>query len=222
MEKRKSRKQEVIETGVQLFNENGFGKVTLHEIAKKLKMTRGNLTYHFKTKEDLLSTIAFGMWKEIKEERDQTRDFPSFQNLHKHVKSFYRLQKKYAFIFLDYHVLNHPIIKEQFREMTERSLKDNKLAIAFAIANGNLKPEPFNGAYNNIAFLTWKINFYWLSQQIIRGVKKEADGEAIIWSIIYPHFTDKGKKAFASFFGESMLDKMGEPFNTTIEDFIAF
>ena len=96
------------------------------------------------------------------------------------------------------------------------------MALAFAIANGNLKPEPFDGAYNNIAFLTWQISFFWLSQQIILGKKTEEDGQALIWSILYPHFTEKGKKSFVNFFGKEMLKKMGDPFSTSIEDFISF
>ena len=157
---KQSKKQKIIETAILLFNENGYGAITLQHVAKKLEMTRGNLTYHFKTKEDLLKSIVNEMWQEIEEKQTQSRNFPSFENLHLHSKSFYELQKKYSFIFLDCHVLNHPMIKEQFKEVIKQIMEDSKMAIAFAISNGNLKPEPFDGAYNNIAYLTWQIHFF--------------------------------------------------------------
>jgi len=219
---KQTKRQKIIETAILLFNENGYGAVTLQEVAKKLEMTRGNLTYHFKVKEDLLKSITIEMWEELEKEQIKSRDFPSFQNLHLYAQSFYKLQKKYAFIFLDYHVLNHPLLKEKFKDITKQSIEDYKMALAFAISNGNLKPEPFDGAYDNIAFLTWQINFFWLTQQIILDKKTEADGQALIWSIIYPHFTEKGKKSFLIFFGEEMLKKIGKPFSTSIEDFISF
>lgn len=194
----------------------------MFEIAGKLDMTRGNLTYHFKDKDKLLQAIATEMWDKLNAERTKSRQFPSFQNLHNEVQLYYRFQKEYAFIFLDNHVLNHPIIKAKFREMTAQTIKDNKAALAFAIASGNMKPEPFKGIYNNIAFNTWMLTFFWLAQQIIRGEKTGEDGEAMIWSMLIPHFTEKGLKSFTSFFGEDYLEKIGQPFEADIENYITF
>ena len=217
-----STKQKIINASIIYFNKNGFGAVTLHEIGKHLNMTRGNLAYHFKTKDELLKAITAEMWNKINIERTKSRVLPSFENLHNEVQLYYRFQKKYAFIFLDPHVLNHTAVKSEFRAMTDQTIRDIKAAIAFAIANGNIKPEPFKGAYHNIAFLTWMVTFFWLSQQIIRGEKTKEDGEALIWSILLPHFTEKGKKALCSFFGKDYLDKLGEPFDNEIGNYISF
>jgi len=55
-------------------------------------------------------------------------------------------------VFLDHQVLAHPIIKNNFKKLTKQGIESSKMAIAFAIANGNFQPEPFKGAYNNLAF----------------------------------------------------------------------
>jgi len=162
------------------------------------------------------------MWNKINIERTKSRALPSFENLHNEVQLYYRFQKKYAFIFLDPHVLNHTAVRSEFRAMTDQTIRDNKASIAFAISNGNMKREPFKGAYHNIAFLTWMVTFFWLSQQIIRGEKTKEDGEALIWSMLLPHFTAKGKKALCSFFGKDYLDKLGEPFDNEIGNYISF
>lgn len=219
---KKTTKQRISNAAVKLFNKNGFAAVTLFEIAGELGMTRGNLTYHFKDKDQLLKAISDEMWNKMLIERNKSRQLPSFQNLHNEVQLYYRFQKEYAFIFLDNHVLNHPIIKAKFREMTEQTIRDNEAAIAFAISTGNLKSEPFPGIYHNIAFTTWMLTFFWLAQQIIRGEKTKKDGEAMIWSLLLPHFTEKGLAAFKAFFGDDYLEKLGEPFESKIEKFITF
>jgi len=162
------------------------------------------------------------MWDKIIQERNKSRQLPSFENLHNEVQLYQKIQKQYAFIFNDNHVMRHPLLKRKFRDMIEQTVKDNKAAIAFAIAGGNMKPEPFKGIYHNIALNTWMTAFFWLTQKTIRGEKKSEDAEAIIWSMLIPHFTEKGIKTFKLFFGEDYLDNLGEKFDPNIENFINF
>ncbi len=219
---KKNTKQKIITAAIKLFNKQGFAAVTLYEIASSIEMTRGNLTYHYKTKDKLLKAIAEEMWDKMMVERNKSKQLPSFENLHNEIQLYYRFQKQYAFIFLDNHVLKHPIIKTKFREMTAQTIKDNQSAIAFALSAGNMKPEPFPGIYHNIAFNTWMLTFFWLAQQTIRGTKTKEDGEMLVWSMLLPHFTEKGIKAFIAFFGADYLEKVGKPFEVGIDNFISF
>ena len=220
-----STKERIIQRAVDLFNANGFASVSLFELAKELNMTRGNLTYHFKNKEVLLEAIAEDLWTKIMIERNKTRQLPSFENLHNEVQSYYRIQRSYAFIFLDYHVLNHPAIKDKFRQLTNQQINDCKATIAFAITAGNMHPEPFEGIYDNLAFNTWLVSFYWLNQQKVRGrsdIDSGEEGEMKIWSMLLPHFTKKGLQQFRNFFGEDYLKKLGKSFSTDIEEYVGF
>jgi AcrR family transcriptional regulator len=219
---KKNTREKIISVAIKCFNKESYGAVSLHELAKATGISRGNLTYHFKDKDILLQAIAEQMWTKIQIERNKSRQLPSFQNLHNEVQLYYKFQKEYAFIFLDPHVLNHPIIKKQFREMTAQTIEDNKAALAFSIRLGNLKPEPVPGTYSNIAFITWMLTFFWLAQQIIRGEKTGEDGEKMIWSILIPHFTEKGLKSFKSFFGEDYFNSLGEAFEVDLTSLIEF
>lgn len=215
-------KNKIIATATKSFNQHGFGAISLHELAQKMGMSRGNLAYHFKDKDTLLEAIAAQMWAKIEIARSKSRQFPSFENLHNEVQLYYRFQKEYAFIFLDTHVLNHPSIKQKFRELTAQTIADNKAAIAFSIKIGNLKPEPIAGMYHNIAFISWMLTFFWLPQQIIRGEKTEEDGEKMIWSILIPHFTPKGIQSFKNFFGNQYFETLGEPFEIDLNSLVIF
>ncbi len=215
-------KEKIIKTATETFNTKGFNAVSLYELAQIIGISRGNLTYHFKDKDSLLEAIAQQMWDNIFAERNKSRRLPSFANLHKEVQLYYKFQKEYAFIFLDPLVLTHPLIKSQFREVTEQNILDNKAAIAFAVQIGNMKPESFSGLYHNIAFMTWMLTFFWLPQQIIRGEKNQEDGEKLIWSLLIPHMTERGLAAFKKFFGEDYFEELGEPFPTDLQSFYAF
>lgn len=217
-----SKKEYIIQQAKDYFNTHGYGSVNMLGLAQVLEMSRGNLAYHFKDKETLLQAIAEEMWSKMIAERNKSRQWPSFENLHNEVQLYYRFQNEYRFIFLDSHVLNNPIIKNQFREMTAQSIADNKAAIAFSIQLGNMRPEPFPGAYNNIAMVTWMITFFWLPQQIIRGKKASDDGEKLIWSLLLPHFTDKGIHSFQKFFGKDFLSQLGDPFGIDLDSLVNF
>lgn len=217
-----TKKAQIIKAATSYFNAHGYAAVNLMELAHALGMSRGNLTYHFKDKEALLTAIAAEMWEKINKERNKSRQLPSFENLHNEVQLYYKFQRAYSFIFLDSQVLKDPIIKQQFREMTAQSIQDNRAAIAFAIQLGNMKPETYPGMYNNIALITWMLTFFWLPQQVISGDKTKVDGERLVWSILIPHFTEKGLHSFKKFFGPDVLKGLGEPFEMDLSVLVNF
>ncbi len=209
---KKKTKDRIIEFSIQLFNKHGFGAISLHEIAQKMGISRGNLTYHFHTKNVLLEVIATEMWQKIEIERQKRRDFPSFENISNETRLYYVFQREYSFIFNDLHVIKNPILEEKFRQFCLTTIKDNQSAIAFAIRLGNMHPEPFAGTYYNLCLSIWILALFWLPQQAIRKVKGEEEALKVIWSLILPHFTSKGIQSFKDFYGEDFYKNMGKPF----------
>ena len=215
-------KEKILREATKLFNKEGFFATSLFEIAQKMGISRGNLTYHFKDKDVLLEAIAAQMWEKMEREKSKSRRLPSFENLHNEIHRYYKFQREYQFIFLDRLVLAHPALKRQFRTMTEQTLADNKASIAFAIELGNMHPESVKGLYHNISFITWMLTFFWLAQQIIRGDKTKEDGEKMIWSILIPHMTDKGIRSFKNFYGEKYYESIGQKFDIDLAQLISF
>lgn len=219
---KKSTKQRILDTAVKCFNQEGFGNVSLQDLARETGMSRGNLAYHYANKDLLLTAISRQMWDKIHAERIKSRTFPSFQNLQKEVKLYHRYQREYAFIFSDSNVLKQPVIKKQMQEMTKITIQDNKAAIAFAIRVGNLQPEPYPGLYDYLAFNTWMLMFFWQFQQKIRNVRDGLTAEKAIWGMMIPYFTPKGIEAFKGFYGDHFLEDLGAPFQFNIDDIMAF
>jgi AcrR family transcriptional regulator len=218
----KGTKNFIIKEAKKLFNAKSYDGVTLHELANHLGMSRGNLAYHYKDKDVLLVAIVDEMLKKIDGDRSTSRQFPTFENLHKEVQLYYKYQKEYSFIFLNSAVMNHPSVIPHFRAMTNKTIQDNVATLVYSIKSGNLKPEPIQGIYNNIAVTTWMLAFFWLSQQIIRGERSAEDGEKMIWSILIPHFTDKGIQKFKEYFGEEYFNSLGESIEVDLNKIDAF
>ena len=215
-------RQKIISTATRLFNNQGYNAINLFELSNKLGISRGNLTYHFKDKESLLRAISDEMWEKIENERSKTIQLPSFENLHNEIQLYYKFQKEYSFIFSDPNVISQSFIKRKFKEMTNKTILDIKAGIAFSINAGNVVEEPFPGAYNNIAFITWLLAFYWDAQKEICDMYKEMDGERIIWSFMLPHFTPKGKASFIKFFGENYFEEVNQKFDVNLSSYISF
>lgn len=215
---KKDTKTKIIEIAIQRFNKEGFGNVSMNEIALELGLSRGNLAYHFKDKELLLEAIVGQMWEAFRVKREETLSFPSFKNITEEFHLLYKVQKKYAFIFLDSNVLRKKKIKTEIKKMVERSIQDNKTVLAFAIKMGNIKPEIIPGTYDRLAFLCWMVSSFWLGQQTMRINFKEESAEKTLWTLIYPHLTDKGKQALEAFLGVELIHYLGEPFEHNLDN----
>ena len=208
-------KEKIIATALKLFNEKGFGTVTMKHIADAMGVDRRNLTYHF-TKDTLLEAIADQMWEKLEKERQKRRDFPSFENLDNETRMYYAFQKEYAFIFNDIKVIKHPKLAHKFQQLALSSIRDNEAAIAFAVKLGNINPEPFPGAYHNLCLSVWAITFFWTPQQAIRKVVAPEELRKVVWSLILPHFTEKGIASFKAFFGTEFFETIGKPFDVDV------
>ncbi len=216
---KKKTQYKIIETAILLFNQQGYSAISLNELAQRMGMSRGNLTYHFPTKEALLKVIADEMWAKLEIERKKRRDFPSFENLTNETRMYYEFQKEYAFIFNDLHVIKHRLLEERFRAFCLSTIKDHEAAIAFAIRLGNMKQEPFAGAYYNLCLSLWVLAMFWLPQQAIRKVEDDEEVARVVWSLILPHFTEKGIASFKAFYGEDFYQSIGQPFQVNVDTF---
>ncbi|MEE8379501.1 MAG: TetR/AcrR family transcriptional regulator [Gammaproteobacteria bacterium] len=52
-----SRREHIIDAANDLFHKQGYNKTSIADIANQLGITKGNLQYHFRSKDDLLAAI---------------------------------------------------------------------------------------------------------------------------------------------------------------------
>lgn len=194
----------IIYAVIDAFNEDGYHHYSLADLAQKCNMSRGNLAYHYKYKEDILDDISVKMAKDIKRYQSRRIDFPAFYNLSLDIRTCRSLQKWYPFVFRDMSVLEHSTIKALMSSWSKEVIKRNLNTFSYGIEIGNVKPEPYPGLYYQLSLNAWLITYYWIAQQFVRPVGNEK-AEKVVWSAIYPHFTEKGMRDFDDYFGEDFL-----------------
>lgn len=218
----KKTKAKILSVAIEVFNERGYSSVNLRELSEMIGVSRGNLTYHFKDKEELLEAIVTEMWDHISVEMSKTLEVPSFENMHHRTKLYYDFQKRYAFVFLDIRIQMHHAVHDQFKSMIDKTIDNYSQMISLGIQIGTVKKEEVPGTYRSLIHAVWMTSFYRLAQQQTRNLKEEKDSEMLIWGLIIPHLTKKGLEGFRAYFGEDNFSKIDKPFDVKKHAFITF
>lgn len=97
----KGRREKILEAALVLFNSNGIDAVTTRDIAKKTKISQGNLTYHFPAKNDIVLALVQEAGKAIDEAlASQKSGSNSLIVIYYHqVETIFRTHMKYRFLF---------------------------------------------------------------------------------------------------------------------------
>jgi len=199
-------KRKILQAAVILFNQNGVAVVTLRDISDKTGISIGNLAYHFKNKD----AIILELYSQMEEERNallsKVQFIPSFENIHEQVQHILELSLKYKFFYVStlYLVRSYPSIAKLHREYINSHIAYIKAMLDYSVGVGNLYAEETTGYYARLSEVVWSTLHFWLLQEEIRGSKKHNITEArkVMWELVYPHLTEKGKSKIASLVNE--------------------
>ncbi|WP_420551556.1 TetR/AcrR family transcriptional regulator [Tenacibaculum aiptasiae] len=191
-------KIKILSKSIELFNRDGVTNVSPNKIAEILKISVGNLTYHFKTKESILEAILKQMiidssdYFEIGEE-------PTVKDYEKFRLKFIDFQNSYKFFFNDMVFIanKYPKIGDGFKKLTIERFKDGRKLIDLFINVGILKKESEYVNYNLLMHSIWLVTTFWITQERTIGFDvKGLDNSSkdVVWSMIYPYLTEKGRK----------------------------
>jgi len=210
-------RERIISSVIDAFNEKGYHSFSLAELAQKCNMSRGNLAYHYKYKEDILDDISVKMVRDINRFLKRRMDYPAFYNLNLDIRTCRFLQEKYPFVFRDMTILEHDSIKEVLTKWSKEVIKRNLNAFAYGIEIENVKPEPYAGLYYQLSVNAWLITYNWLAQNYVREIGDLEKAERMVWSTIIPHFTEKGMDAFLNYYGKDFISNFGIPIKQYME-----
>src|SRR3954447_26046068 len=72
--RRSDTRERIQQAALDLFVERGYEKTSLREIAEKLQVTKAALYYHFRTKEDIVSSLFEDLGASVDEVLAQARE----------------------------------------------------------------------------------------------------------------------------------------------------
>src|SRR3569833_355322 len=76
MARRSDTRQRIQQVALELFAERGYDQTSLREVAEQLEITRPALYYHFKTKEDILTSVVEDLTGSVDELMEWSRAPP--------------------------------------------------------------------------------------------------------------------------------------------------
>ena len=136
-------KQDIIACARRLFEARGYNQVSMREIAGELGISVGNLTYHFKKKEDLIEALLL--------DANHTRTPPpppeTLADLWAYARHLLEVQQTFAFYFDSYHQLaqTSPALARVQQNMLRETSDHLTHCFRALTQQGVLRPEAYPG-----------------------------------------------------------------------------
>ena len=194
-------KQRILDTALRLFNEQGLAKVTLRTIAGEMKISQGNLNYHFKKREDIIRAL----YQELVEKMNKGFDLSQNQSLNLKAMQemsaiIYSNLYEYRFFMLDFTQVmrSDESIKKHYQDLLK--LREDQFGVMCGalVENGLMRREELPNEYLNLFRRMQLIGDFWLPYTEIRNnsITKEAEADYLemLLQMVYPYLTEKGKK----------------------------
>lgn len=198
-------KKKILSTARTLFNEQGYGNVTIRMIAQKLGMSSGNLNYHFKKREDILEVLYFEM-VEVFDKR--VSQLPKNEITLKTIKNdvFLSLKRmiEYRFIWTDLYNLTreNSKIKAHFEAAYKKRYKGYEFLFDYLnkkqiMRDFEFEKESHYLIQRMISYSdTWLYNSF-IYEVVINDEYVDLQSNNLL-SMLYPYLTDIGKNEYNS------------------------
>ncbi len=141
-------REKILCAALALFNRDGLDNVSLRDIAAEAGIRQGNLTYHFKKRDDVVHALYRRLVEEIEREivalstiggehRAHPRHFLALN------AAIYRAFDAYRFLMVDFAQIMrcHPRIAEEHAELTRRRRLQLRHAFCSLVEDGYMRPE---------------------------------------------------------------------------------
>ena len=199
-------RQNIIQKSIKLFNEQGVVNVRTRDIAEALEISTGNLTYHYKTKQDLMHSVYRYMIKTLEEMSIGNQLMMPGRGALLVVRGYLDYIVKFRFFYQDTLeiIRAYPELAKSHHQQVEQEKAIIKNLLYRAIGKGEIKAEVFPGLYDSLAHSIWMTLHFWLTQQAIRGEEQDRleQGLLMIANLVYPYATEEGAAIFQKMQGE--------------------
>ena len=197
-------KDEILKCALRLFNENGISQVSLRNISAEMGISLGNLTYHFKKREEIVDALYLNLVSKLNEVINEYLGTKNqFQLLFEIPKVTLSNFYEYRFMMLDFVLItrNHTSIGNHYRKLIEEREQQFEMLIKDLIEAKLLREQLFDNEYEYLFKNLRIVSDFWLSSNAIdrndKTSKKDIlEGTQLLETIIYPYLTQEGRTAF--------------------------
>ena len=206
----KNTKHRILNTSRQLFNKLGYSQVTIRMIALELKMSSGNLNYHFQKREEILEALYFEMVEVFDKRVEELENQPlSLKFMKVNIQISMERMVQYRFFWTDlYNLLKSSIIINAHFESVKKERESGYLFLFKNFINQDiLKKSSYSNEY--LLLIERMVNFsnVWIyasslyDSKIINDVTIERASFHLL-SMMYPYLTSRGKREVRNLYSD--------------------
>lgn len=192
-------KQKIIESAIRLFNIDGVANVRLQQIADETGISVGNLAYHFKNKEAIVSAVYEHLFDEFSQILSAFLVGPKLMDFDRQLERFHHFFSHNQFYLIDLFEIDrsYPLIMERWHQFVNKMIMQIRKRLDYDVNRGIVLPEPITGIYDTLTNNIWMTIVFWVPQQVLKGQPiNELLFKQSVWSHISPYFTPKGMGEF--------------------------
>ena len=179
-----STRERITQAARTLFNERGYNAVSVADIAQEVGISKGNLTYHFKRKEDIVDALVDEPSGHDTRPTEPATDLAGLDAIFLDMQRTVTDNAFYFWHYAQFAQLSPKIRKSQLAN-SELMIGLLRGTLANLEAAGLMKPEPVPGAYDALAEQLLMAGVYWIPFCELRGIERTAFRDHA-WSILGP------------------------------------
>lgn len=192
-------KQRILQAALDLFNEFGYQQVTIRMIALKLKMSSGNLNYHFKKREDILEALYFKMVIDFDQRIENLPETDiSFDQIIGDIRLSMERMIQYKFIWTDLYTIlkvNEKIF-DHFSTVYNNRIEGTLFLFKRLGEMGMMRTAVIPREYEMLSERMINFGDTWIYSSEVYRIKNsqehvESQSRAML-AMIYPYLTPKG------------------------------
>ena len=163
-------RERILQTSLQLFNEEGAPRTTTNHIADEMNISPGNLYYHFRNKDEIIYHLFLSYEKKISDalQVPQSRDL-NMEDMWLYLHLVFESIWEYRFLYRD---LENIVSRSRKLRLRFKRILERKIKTAVAIFEGLVQTKVMQATTEEIQALATNVAViatYWINFYNIRG-----------------------------------------------------
>lgn len=186
-------------SAIELFNKYGLTNTTLRMIALDIKISQGNLNYHYKTKSELIKDLYFDLIEKLNIALGSiVKNGNNLELIHTSSRKTMDIFYSYRFILRDLYQIfrEEDAIKNHYVNLQNMRVNQFKLLFSELVKNGDMRNEEFEGEFGRFYQRLNILGDNWINAaELFHGSKRDKIEyyNSLLFETIYPYLTKKGK-----------------------------
>lgn len=203
-------KERILDKAVELFNAQGIVNTSIRNIADALQISPGNITYHFKSKEEIIQHIQERNFSTIQSVLAQSERV-GLEHFDKILDTVMLQQKQVRCFFADTMniVRYYPGVARKLAQNILTNLKTARALFDYFVGQGLLKPEKTEGIYDQLIHSILLVCVSWLKHTTLMATDdinfSEEYFRELLRNMLIPHLTEKGIEAYEKLHAKAIV-----------------